>query len=272
MPTITDARLSVGSLTATLATEQLRLAYDASNYVSFAVSLGGGLTLNPKAGQSVILPILAVTGTGVITGATRFGDSVRLDSGAVPTLPTTGAGLEMWYGTVATGAAIQAYDRDAAVYRPLLFGGSSFRFSDGMVRIESLGTPPATGAGIELFYSSGAGNIQAYDRSVAASTPLQFSASRFDYADGMVRIKATGTAPATGAGLELFYNSGSSVATIQAFSRDSSAYVGLNLAGLTMSFYPGVTPVARQLLATGTGKTVDNVITALQALGLVRQT
>lgn len=35
--------------------------------------------------------------------------------------------------------------------------------------------------------------------------------------------------------------------------------------------FHGVTPVARQLLATGTGATVDNVITLLQNLGLARQ-
>jgi len=35
--------------------------------------------------------------------------------------------------------------------------------------------------------------------------------------------------------------------------------------------FHGVTPVARQLLATGAGATVDNVITALQNLGLLRQ-
>jgi hypothetical protein len=37
-----------------------------------------------------------------------------------------------------------------------------------------------------------------------------------------------------------------------------------------MGFH-GVTPVARQLLATGAGHTVDDVIAALQALGLVKQ-
>lgn len=41
--------------------------------------------------------------------------------------------------------------------------------------------------------------------------------------------------------------------------------------GLKLSFYPGVTPVARQLLATGAGATVDDVITFLQNLGLARQ-
>lgn len=38
----------------------------------------------------------------------------------------------------------------------------------------------------------------------------------------------------------------------------------------TLAFY-GASPVACQLLPTGAGKTVDNVISALQALGLVRQ-
>lgn len=33
----------------------------------------------------------------------------------------------------------------------------------------------------------------------------------------------------------------------------------------------GVTPIARPTVATGTGKTVDDVITALQALGLFKQ-
>lgn len=40
--------------------------------------------------------------------------------------------------------------------------------------------------------------------------------------------------------------------------------------GTTLGFY-GVTPIARAVLATGTGATVDNVITALQNLGLLAQ-
>jgi len=40
--------------------------------------------------------------------------------------------------------------------------------------------------------------------------------------------------------------------------------------GTTVGFY-GVAPTTRQLLATGAGATVDNVITALQTLGLVKQ-
>jgi hypothetical protein len=45
---------------------------------------------------------------------------------------------------------------------------------------------------------------------------------------------------------------------------------GANGTGATLGFY-GATPTARQLLATGTGATVDNVITALQNLGLLKQ-
>lgn len=44
----------------------------------------------------------------------------------------------------------------------------------------------------------------------------------------------------------------------------------LNHDGTTVGFY-GVAPTTRLLLATGAGATVDNVITALQTLGLVKQ-
>jgi len=46
---------------------------------------------------------------------------------------------------------------------------------------------------------------------------------------------------------------------------------GANSGGALLSFYDIVTPIARQVLATGAGRTVDDVITTLQALGLVKQ-
>jgi len=49
---------------------------------------------------------------------------------------------------------------------------------------------------------------------------------------------------------------------------NSTIYVEVNSTG--MGFF-GVTPIARPLLATGASATVDNVITVLQNLGLVRQ-
>jgi len=55
---------------------------------------------------------------------------------------------------------------------------------------------------------------------------------------------------------------------------DTSAREGLRIdadgTAARLGFY-GVTATARQLLATGAGATVDNVITALQTLGLVKQ-
>lgn len=53
---------------------------------------------------------------------------------------------------------------------------------------------------------------------------------------------------------------------------DEAQIVGaLNHDGSTVGFY-GVAPTARQLLATGAAATADNIITALQTLGLLRQT
>ena len=46
--------------------------------------------------------------------------------------------------------------------------------------------------------------------------------------------------------------------------------VGADGTGATLGFY-GVTATARQLLATGAGASVDDVITALQTLGLIKQ-
>ncbi len=46
---------------------------------------------------------------------------------------------------------------------------------------------------------------------------------------------------------------------------------GANSGGPLLSFYDVITPIARQVLATGAGATVDQVITALQNLGLLKQ-
>jgi len=55
---------------------------------------------------------------------------------------------------------------------------------------------------------------------------------------------------------------------------DTSEREGLRIRGAgsepAIGFY-GVAPIARAVLATGAGATVDNVITALQNLGLVKQ-
>jgi hypothetical protein len=80
-----------------------------------------------------------------------------------------------------------------------------------------------------------------------------------------------GAGTGTGATVPLILNapiqvaSGTGAQTQTEFMRGQAVGTSIGL-----SFY-GVAAVARQLLATGAGATVDNVITALQALGLVRQ-
>lgn len=68
-------------------------------------------------------------------------------------------------------------------------------------------------------------------------------------------------------------------AQLLANTPNGSAYIVINqgissssviVSSNDLAFY-GVSPVSRQLLPTGAGKTVDDVISALQALGLVRQ-
>lgn len=84
-----------------------------------------------------------------------------------------------------------------------------------------------------------------------------------------VGIKNQGTAKATAAyGLFIESQSGSTT--------NYALYTGAGDVRLMASNsdkigFHGVTPVARQLLATGAGRTVDEVITALQTLGLVKQ-
>ncbi len=69
-------------------------------------------------------------------------------------------------------------------------------------------------------------------------------------------------------------------AALNAAQGETNAYIGAYVSAAGQSEvrsnsaaigFHGVTPVARQVLATGAGHTVDDVITALQALGLVKQ-
>ena len=99
----------------------------------------------------------------------------------------------------------------------------------------------------------------------------------------LIRADSTGTARNATMGVGAFAPVSKAVeAALAAQQGDSTiAYVGafVNTAGVSSirsnadaySFH-GVAPIARQLLATGAGRTVDDVITFLQNLGLARQT
>jgi hypothetical protein len=76
---------------------------------------------------------------------------------------------------------------------------------------------------------------------------------------------------AAGSGISSPYqlNIGTSAASDLSLKTDNTDRIKMTSDG-KLGFY-AVTPVARQLLATGTGKTVDDIITALQALGFFKQ-
>ena len=98
----------------------------------------------------------------------------------------------------------------------------------------------------------------------------------------LIRADSTGTARNATMGVAALAPAGKTVEASLAAQQAGStlAYIGayVSAAGQSeirsnsaaMGFH-GVTPVARQVLATGAGHTVDDVITALQALGLVKQ-
>lgn len=107
---------------------------------------------------------------------------------------------------------------------------------------------------------------------------------------GRIRVEGNGGG-ATGQGLEIGYNSATPEGIIAAYDQDGAIYKPVRFGGTILTFqagsgasiatmlqlnnasigFYGATPVARQLLATGAAHTVDEVITALQNLGLVRQ-
>lgn len=71
--------------------------------------------------------------------------------------------------------------------------------------------------------------------------------------------------------LVLYPDNTNSIFIIDSEAGGTGVRRGLRIAGSALSFYDSVTPVSRQLLATGTGATVDDVISKLQLLGLLRQ-
>ncbi len=66
------------------------------------------------------------------------------------------------------------------------------------------------------------------------------------------------------------YGAGKRSLPFQIINKNAHAGIGIGDSGAKVGFY-GVAPIARATLATGGGATVDNVITALQNLGLVKQ-
>ena len=126
------------------------------------------------------------------------------------------------------------------------------QFTKNLLITGSGGMTVAPASGQALFTINGANPTVLYENSGTASWFLQsLGVNNFSFVDRSSRTHLALTYGATAA------------AALSAFG--SSVRVDGNV-----GFY-GKTPVAQQLLATGAAHTVDDVITALQALGLVKQ-
>ena len=90
-------------------------------------------------------------------------------------------------------------------------------------------------------------------------------------------LKSSTTADQAAAAIQVLWNDATHAtrkADLVLTAYDTSEREGLRIRGAgsepAIGFY-GVAPIARAVLATGAGATVDDVITALQNLGLVKQ-
>lgn len=85
---------SASQIITTLTTEQMRLRYDASNYVSWTVSSGGDLTIAPSGGDT------GLTGTLTITGNADANQFVIRANGTqtavIAAIQTSGGGANLW--------------------------------------------------------------------------------------------------------------------------------------------------------------------------------
>jgi len=93
----------------------------------------------------------------------------------------------------------------------------------------------------------------------ASLNSITGSISATDYANigQAARIQGTNT-PGTGAGLELFYNSGGTVGGVQAYDRTGGAFHALILQGSTISISPDG---SARLLVSTSGATVTGLTT-----------
>lgn len=124
-----------------------------------------------------------------------------------------------------------------------------------------------------LLIPSGAAHDFWIYNSDTANAPLKFSASDVgtytgsQFVIGSVSGQVNFTISRAGTPQFDIYSAGTN--DVRFYERGSGTDI-VRFGSGTMGVY-GVSPVARQLMATGTGKTVDEVITALQAFGIFRQ-
>lgn len=196
------------------------------------------------------------------TTAYRYG--VTISDVGTPTHANANFPLQI---TSSSGTQYFSVSKSGDVYMAggCTIGGGSLSVTGynplGLVSSYSYGGAP----GVHLAYSFG--------RNDPAGTPANGAGCGFN-----LKLKTSTTNDVQAASIEWSWNDvthATRKADLVLTARDSGgAREGLRIrgdgSGPAVGFY-GVAPIARAVLATGAGATVDNVITALQNLGLVKQ-
>jgi hypothetical protein len=112
-------------ITSTVAGTSMRLAYDGTNVVDFAVSSVGGLTITPMANQKVSVTGFSASGLASFSAQTIVGDLFRVGSIATPNVTgLTGPGVEITYDPTNKGI-IRSYDYSGAVLQNLAINSAA---------------------------------------------------------------------------------------------------------------------------------------------------
>lgn len=215
------------------------------------------MSLNGCAASSNVNGINCVTnGTGSVSATTLVGCDIESNSawGIANTSQTVGLFL---IGTTFSDNTSGAFETDAV---GLVFWGD---LDNNVHPSMNLGTSDLTitgGAVPLILKSSGstAMNVTSTDAqaaSVGLVAEVDGSGWLWTVTDRKNAVRDIGKIAATG-----------EIRVVPGIELDGA----LNHDGSTVGFY-GTTPIAQAVLATGAGATVDDVITALQNLGLVKQ-
>lgn len=273
--TFTGGLTAAAPITVTSTSTQFQLKYDGSNHVTVAVSSAGLVTLNATGASASFSfsDVIAVTGvsggvSATLTGglvcttisatAGAFSGAVAINTAGGAASLTINATTRFYLDGVA-GVGGNTFVEESSADLIGFIAGGALRASIGASGITSVaGITATTGAFAD---NLGTATAKKLGLNVGLTSYLSETSA------GQISVFAGGVLAGlfTSSGISL--NSRGSQLEL---TGNGTGSVMVGTTGDSVGFY-SVTPVARQLMATGTGKTVDNVIAALQTLGVFRQ-
>jgi hypothetical protein len=196
----------------------------------------------------------ASSSTSLFTGTVR-------SAGSTP-LPVSGKGLEMLYDTGLDAAFLQSYDRTGSTYKDLNLAGLNVNFKSG-----TSGTTQAafnTSGQFLLGYGSSVGSYKLQvngdaiiggaflgTTATAGDSSTKFATTAFvqnaissgsSSGNFATTIRSTASsAPSSGTGIEVNYDTGINAGFVNAYDRTNSVYKNLNLGGESIGFKMGTT-------------------------------